>query len=413
MQSHRTVRLVFALHERLRGTWAFALLVSCYGLASFLSIAPSRNTAARVLAFGKHANARRHVARVASWIGAADCAWLRAGPRTLLSPSGLAGLTILLSPRRLVRVLRIVRAIDTRHGFLVSCRAASAIAWYSRAKAILAARRPGAVLVSSDSQPEELGLAAAARALDIPQVFVSHAYPTPVSPPLDFSLSILEGEAAVDARKRKGPIKGEVLLAGVEGVSAPLDARRFERNNPVIGVFTPKALSWPTLAATIEDCRDHLRARRIVIRWHPSMLEPSRHVHRLGDLSGVVESPRTALLHDVARECDWVIADENSNVHLNVLKLGIPTVAIKNLGVYPQSRSDLYGFVANGVIFPPVKSVREVQADALIAFFADCWRSRFARYDASYLRPQGAIRTEVRCAIRDLFEPPASTPAGA
>jgi hypothetical protein len=365
------------------------------------------------LAFGKHANARRHVARVASWIGPADCGWLRTGARALLRPSGLAGLAVLASPGRVVKVLRIVRALDTRHGFLVSCRAASAIAWYARTKAILGAHRRGAVLVSSDSQPEELGLAAAARALHIPQIFVSHAYPTPVSPPLDFSLSILEGEAAVDARRRKGPIGGKILLGGVEGDSVPLDARRFERKSPVIGIFTPKALSWPTLAATIEDCRDHCRARRIVIRWHPSMLESSRHVHRLEDLSGVVESPRTALLQDVARECDWVIADESSNVHLNVLKLGIPTVAIKNLGVYPQSRADLYGFVANRVIFPPVTSVREVQADALIAFFADCWRSRFARYDASYLRPQEAIHTEVRSAIRNLLNTSAPPPASA
>lgn len=404
MQSRPWVRLAYRLHERLRGRWGSALLVGCFGLASFLSVAPARNRGARVLAVAEYENARRHVARVSSWIGPADCGVVRTGFRSLLGPSALRGLAVLLWRGRLIKVLRTVRAIDRRHGFLVSCRAASAIAWYARAKAILGAHRPGAVLVSSDSNPEEVGFAGAARALAIPQVFVSHAYPTPLSPPLDFSLSILEGEAAVLARRRKGPIKGDILLAGVEGDSAPLDPRRFTRTNPVIGIFTSKALSWPTLAAIIDDCRRHFHARQVVIRWHPSMIEPARLVRFVDDLSGVVVSPRTAPLSEVARQCDWVIADENSNVHLPVLKLGIPTVAVKRLGIYPESRSDQYGFVANRIVFPPVTSVRDIQADALLAFFSESWPGRFEQYDASYLRPWGTIGSEVRRAIWALFE---------
>ena len=402
MESHRSARLAYRLHERLGDTWASALLVSCYGLASFLSIAPSRNRRARVVTVAKHANARREVARVVSWIGPDDCGSVRTGLGALIQ-SGLAGVRS-LSRGGVVRTLRVVRAIDRRYGFLVSCRAASAIAWYARGKAVLETHRPGAVLVSGDSHPEDVGFAAAARALQIPQVFISHAYPTPFSPPLRFSLSILEGEAAMDARRRKGPIRGEVFLAGIEGDSAPLDPRRFERTSPVIGVFPPKAISWPTLTEIIGDCRRHFRASKIVIRWHPSMLEPPRLAHFIKDRSGIVESPGTASLPDVARQCDWVVADENSNVHLPVLKLGIPTIAIRNLGLYPESRSDLYGFAANRILFPPVRSIRDVQADALTAFFSDCWQSRFEQYDAAYLRPVDAIGPHVRHAIWRLFE---------
>jgi hypothetical protein len=321
----------------------------------------------------------------------------------------LAAAAILLFRGGLSKALRIVRAIDGRHGFLVSCRAACAIAWYARGRALLRRHKPGVILVSSDSNPEELGLVAAARALAIPQVFVSHAYPTPYSPPLDFTLSILEGEAAVDAHSRKGPIRGDVLLAGIDGESAPLDPQRFTRPSPVIGIFTPKALSWPRLAGVVEDCRRHFRARQIVIRWHPSMLEPPRLGDLIPDLSDIVECPRGASLAEDARQCDWVVADENSNVHLPVLKLGIPTVAVKNLGLYPESRSDLYGFVAGGIVFPPAERIRDVQADALIAFFSDCWAARFRQYDAAYLRPAGTIGREVRRAIWSLVERRASS----
>jgi hypothetical protein len=403
-QSSLPVRLVYGLHERLGTTWASALLVGCYGLGFFLTIAPPRNGAARILTVARHANARRQVARVASWLEPDECEGVHARAAALVGPAGWAALLRRQPRTSLVRTFRVVRAVDRRHGFLVACRVASALAWYARTKAILDARRPDAVLVSSDSNPEEVGFVAAARALDIPTVFVSHAYPTPLSPPLDFSLSILEGEAAVRARRRKGPIKGEILLAGLEGDSAPIDPRRFESPHPVIGIFTPKAVSWPTLAAVISDCRRHFHVSRIVIRWHPSMLEPPRLVHVLDDVSGIVESPGTATLPDVARECDWVIADENSGVHLPVLKLGIPTVAIRNLGLYPNSRSDLYGFGASKVVFPAVSSLRDVHADAIAAFFSEGWRSRFEQYDASYLRPQMVIGNEVRHAIRGLFE---------
>ena len=403
-QSRLPVRLAYGLHERLGRTRASALFVSCYGLAHFLSIAPPRNRAARILTVARHANARRQVDRVASWLGPDQCGRVDPGLTALRDPSGWAPLFRRSSRGPLRRAFRILRTIDSRHGFLVSCRVASAIAWYARAKAILVARRSDAVLVSSDSNPEEVGFTSAARALDVPTVFVPHAYPTPFSPPLDFSLSILEGEAAVRARARKGPIQGEIVLAGLEGDSAPLDLGRFSRIDPVIGIFTPKAVSWPTLTAIIADCRQHFHARQVVVRWHPSMLESPRLAQVLGNLSGIVESPKTAALTDVARQCDWVIAAENSGVHLPVLKLGIPTIAVRNLGLYPTSRADLYGFVANGIIFPPVSSIRDVQLDALAEFFSEAWPARFGRYDASYFRPQRMIGSEVRHAVWRLFE---------
>jgi hypothetical protein len=47
MRSRRSVRLVYRVHERFAGTWASALLVSCYGLAVFFASAPPRNRRAR------------------------------------------------------------------------------------------------------------------------------------------------------------------------------------------------------------------------------------------------------------------------------------------------------------------------------------------------------------------------------
>ena len=175
-----------------------------------------------------------------------------------------------------------------------------------------------------------------------------------------------------------------------------------------VGVFTPKAINWATLAVVVKDCRQHLQARQIIIRWHPSMLEQPRLAQVLGDMTGVLESSANAAVWEVALQCDWVIADENSGVHLPVLKLGIPTLAVRHLGLYPESRSDLYGLVANGIVFPPVASIRDVSADALASFFSAGWPERFQAYDAGYLRPDAGIGGDVQRAVLRLCEDPAS-----
>ena len=403
-QARRSVRLAYQAHARVAGTWASALLISAYGVAYFLRISPPSVGRETILAVAKHANARRQIDRVCGWVGRVHCGRIGTTFTFRGAISGLWSLMSLVSLRGLFQSLRIVGVLDRRYGFLVACRSAAAIAWYARTKRILVEHRPAAVLVSSDSNPEEVGFTAAAAALAIPRIFVSHAYPTPFSPALEFDLSILEGEAALRSRMRRGPVRGEIVLAGVEGESAPLDVGRFERKRPVIGIFAPKAISWPTLATVIEECRQTFGARRIVIRWHPSRLDQARHLHSLSDLSGIEESPMTAALPDVARRCDWVIADENSNVHLPVLKLGIPTVVVKGLGLYPESRSDMYGFAAAGVVFTPVRSLRDIRVSAFKAFFEEGWTARFRQYDASYLRPHGEIGAEVRRAIWRLID---------
>jgi hypothetical protein len=401
-ESHVLVRLVFKVHEGLRNTAASALLVSSYGLGVFLTVTAPRHRRASLLSVARHANARRQVARIAACLEPRQCEQLNT--RLAAIPGRVAQSLFELMKARasVMRALRVVRRIDRTHGFLVACRTASAIAWYARGKAILRAQHPHAIVVSSDTNPEEVGFTAAARALGIPTIFISHAYPTPFSPPLAFNLSILGGQAEVDARRRRGAIAGEVLLLGLEGESISLDATQFERRQPVVGIFAPKAVSWETLAAVIADCRHYFLARQIVIRWHPSMLEPPRLSHRLGDMSGIVESPRTANLADVARQCDWVIADENSSVHLPVLKLGIPSIAVKQLGRYPETRTDMYGLVRDQIVPPAVASIREMRPDALAAFFSNGWVARFQQYDASYARPQAAIEIEVRTAIERL-----------
>jgi hypothetical protein len=370
---------------------------------SFLTVVAPSGPSPKILAVAVHATARQQVERLSGWFDHTQIAHVRVGTSQIFRPSAIARIVALVSSRGL-RGLRLVHAINTRHDFLVACRVASGLACHARARSILGRLRPAAVVVSSDTNPEEVGFVSAARALGIRTVFISHAYPSPFSPPLDFDLSILEGEAAVDARGRLGPIKGKVVLAGVEGESAPLDVGRFESEHPVIGILAPKVVAWPKLAEIVADCRHHFRARQVLIRWHPSMLEPPQLDQKRAGASGVVETDAREGLRDVVRRCDWVIGDENSNVHLPALKLGIPTVAVRNLGTHLEGGGDVYGFQASRIVYPPVSSLSDLNISNLVAFFSGDWAQRFARYDASYLRSGELIEREARDAIQRLVD---------
>ena len=140
------------------------------------------------------------------------------------------------------------------------------------------------------------------------------------------------------------------------------------------------------------------------------MLGKSELSARLTDRHDVVETDPSLQLQEVANECDWVIADENSNVNLGVLKAGIPILPMKEFSVLPESRADLYGFVGSAVLPPPVKSVRGVSLEELAQFYSKDWAQRFGRYDASYSESAERLAERARDAIlRVLSESQAST----
>ena len=365
-----------------------------YGLAALLSIAPARNQG-RACGGGCQARERattgrtRHIVdrsrrlRLGAY-GAEDAGSSRR-TRWVVRPPAAAS----IGARRFGSSARSIAAT----GFLVSCRAVEAVAWYTRGRRCSrsggperCSSRATRIRKKSDSSPRRGHW---------------HSAGVRLSRLSDAVLTAARVHA-VDSRRGTGG-GGEAAQGTDHGRGAPRGHRGrvgalWTRDvssapTPVIGIFPPKALSWTTLAAIIEDCRAHFRARQIVIRWHPSMLESPRLSHRLADLSGIIEYPGSAPFHEIARQCDWVIAAENSNVHLPAAQAGHPHR--RRQQPWPLSEE-------------PLRSVRIHRArhrvsaasnrsatcgrTTFAAFFSDCWVTRFKQYDASYLLPAGRDR---------------------
>ena len=78
------------------------------------------------------------------------------------------------------------------------------------------------------------------------------------------------------------------------------------------------------------------------------------------------------------------------------LGAGVPTIALREHSVLPETRSDLYGFVKSRVIPPSVASLSEVSLEEISAFFSEDWAQRFRAYDAGYLSPPSRLIEKAR-----------------
>ena len=393
------VSFVWNAHRIAGNTYLGAALVFLFGIKSYAADVSSREEHLPLIV-AIHKNAKKQGQKIESWLKPDHVSWLRVGLDRLFAPRTLGRLAVgCFRVRTWSRLFILVDRLNRRHDFLVSCRSTSALFSYVRAMELLEQSKATGVVVSSDSNPEPLAFTRAAEALGLPTIFLSHAITTPVSPRLRFTLSILEGEAALERYQAKGPVTGDVLFCGAEGTSKPMDTEKLVGMHPVIGIFAPKVICWPQFVSLVEDCRSQFNPERILIRWHPNMLGKSKLSSELDNTGDVVETDSTLSLHEVASQCDWVIADENSNVNLGVLKAGIPILPMKEFSVLPESRSDLYGFVENAVIPKPISTVRGVSLEQLAQFYSRDWAERFGRYDASYTESAELLTEQARTAI--------------
>jgi hypothetical protein len=402
-EEDRVARIVTRVHGWLGRSRAASALVSLYGLKTYLSIDDAPDARDGIMAVAVFVNARRHIAEVTELLHEHKPSIVSVSSRNIIRPRTLLRLLrVGLSPMRCIRFVKVVHATNQAN-FLVACRVASTIAAYMRWTEVLKVSRPRAVLVASDSNPEEVAIKVAARTLGVPSIFASHAYTTPVSPPLRFDLSILEGQAALASFEAKGPVRGTTVFRGIDGESVPLDPKRFERATPTIGIFAPKAVGWDAFTRIITDCHQRFPGCKILIRWHPNMLgEP-----RLGELRGrpdVIETPASAKVGEIVGQCDWGIADENSNVVLDMLKRGVPVLTVQNLTTLPPERGDLYGFLRNAIVFPQVSSIAALDIPSAMKFYTGAWAERFASYDASYLRDPADVKRSIVTSVARLLD---------
>lgn len=387
-QKNALINFVISTHKLLGKSYFSTAMVSIYGLKSLLFMYPdSSNHRPEIVSIASQKNARRRLAEIREIIGPSYINDLNVGKSAVLRLDNLKYIhENLFYQKKITKLFNVIHQINRRYDFLVSCRTTSVIGCYIRARRHLVSLRPHAVLFASDSNPEELGLIYSAQSLMTPTIFASHAYPTSLSLPLEYDLSILEGQAALEKYKEKSQPSGKAILAGLSGPSRPMNVSGLQKKEPVVGIFTPKTVNWPEFTKIINECHAVYNAQSVLIRWHPSLLERRPIKDLVTNPDRVIETSVKESAGGVAQVCDWVITDANSNVHLDVLKMGTPTISVEGMRPMREENSDIYGFVANGLIYPPVSSLAELDMQKVTVFYSGRWVDKFRYYDANYLR---------------------------
>lgn len=405
VRNNPIINLVVILHNFLDGTFLSTLMVSLYGIKSAIKMMPpSSVTSQTILSIASQSNAGRKIQEISEIIGGDTIKPINLTSKSIMTKSTMLYLiSALASAKLLIKYFKTIDVINNKYDFLVSCRVASTIGSYLRSDFILSRSPANCVMVSSDSNPEELGTIYSAKNLSKKVIYLSHAYPTALSSPLEYDLSIVEGQAALDQYARKAEPIGNVLLAGLPGESRYMKSELLLKANPIIGIFTPKTLNWEIFNSIINECLFDLNAKEILIRWHPSLLDHKSIKSIIVSDGRVKDTPTNYTAAQVADYCDWIITDANSNVHLDVLRIGKPTISIQGLRPLRHENNDIYEFVSNGLIFPPAKCIKEIDLKDASIFYSGEWCNNLKYYDANYLKPKENYVIAHRNAIANML----------
>lgn len=396
---NRPVRAAVALHRRLGTGRLSTLFVSAYGARAFLSarLPPGEPP---IIALNRYKNERRQLDWVAGLLGPGQVGFADVSTRGLRHGAAWLALAGQLLPGGQGGTFwRAVRDQNQAGDFLVSCRVAATCAYFLRFRELLRETKASAVLVSSDSNPYAMGLAWAAKELDLKTIYITHGHIPDGPPRASFDLSLLDGSALVEVYRDSHGLDGRVVFKGAEGRFRPMDTSGLGRAEGLrVGVFMSLVVDWRKFSDMFARIQHALRPASVLVRLHPNetIRDPDceRWIGRWDNLE--ISRGDSVLLEDAAR-CDLVLAG-NSSCHLSLLKYGVPSAYVPELDTVPH---DFYRFLARRIVYE-ADAPEAIDLGQLATFYDDPeWAERFRAFDASYGRDVVVLEAEVRAALEE------------
>lgn len=211
---------------------------------------------------------------------------------------------------------------------------------YEESLRVLKKSKPKAIIFSNDHSVEQRALLCAARELNIKTIYLQHASVSEYFPPLEFSLSLLEGEDALNKYKQIAPINGQVKLIGMPKFDQFLTHRVKIKKLKKIGIcFNPND-QIEDVKSVADYLDDYLEEEiKIMIRPHPA---DQRYLSVFNqELSDSKKEPVFGFLSRV----DSIIAGDSS-IHLEAAMLNRYPIYYN----FSENKfKDYYGYVKQGL----------------------------------------------------------------
>lgn len=221
--------------------------------------------------------------------------------------------------------------------------------WLEAFQRIVKTFRPEAIVFSNDHSMVPRALFYAAKSAGIPTIYVQHASISPYMPPLEFDLSLLEGNDALEKYKAKG-IEGLAKLVGMPRFDSYINRRR-QTKKKVINIVGIAYNTVDSLERVLELCqalRQEVPGLHLLVRPHPKDQRKINIPVADGTPIFTLSDSKTGSPFDFILQCDFLIAGDTS-IHLEASMLDIESIYF-NLGAEGAKLNDLYGYIQNGLV---------------------------------------------------------------
>lgn len=218
-----------------------------------------------------------------------------------------------------------------------------ALGMYEESYRVLKKHKPKKIVFSNDHIPIQIALKMAAHDLGIETYYFQHAAITNAFPQLDFFVSFLDGQDALEKYSNIGKIKGKFELIGSLKARTNSVVRNSNKRVRSIGIAINKNNDISDLFHIIEKIRENLPYISIVIRNHPA----DKRIIRLNSSNYSISNPINENVFDFLSRIDLLIAT-NSSIHLEAVLLNVVSVYYK---ISDFNYHDPLGFVRNGLVY--------------------------------------------------------------
>jgi hypothetical protein len=206
--------------------------------------------------------------------------------------------------------------------------------------------KPAAIVFANDHNPDARAMLLAAKALGIKTAYIQHASISPLFPPLQFDLNLLEGQDALDKYRLCGPIDGKIELIGMPKADAYVPFRNTSKQVRTIGIGCNLMDEISEIEKLLRRLTTDFPTIKFILRPHP---RDKRNYTVLSTISPNISfsDGRTEPTFDYLRRIDVQISG-NSGIHLEAVLFNVWSI-FYNLN--PQENlHDYYGFIIHGLV---------------------------------------------------------------
>ncbi len=217
-----------------------------------------------------------------------------------------------------------------------------AVGQYEACRYFIQKHEPAYIVFANDHTIFPRAMLLAAKSLGVPTIYVQHASVTPYFPPLDFDLSLLEGQATLDRYAQNGRVGGEVRFIGMPKFDPYVSLRNTQTQVQRVGICCNKLDETADVETLVDYLVAQLPQLRFTFRPHPA------DERNFSMPEGVLYSTKAENVFDFLQKQDLIIAG-NTSTHLEAVLLNVVSVYYE-FGAYDTNISDMYGYCKNGLV---------------------------------------------------------------